>query len=95
MEKVLKVSSAFVYNILFGEIFATKTFTVRFHKFLVVSGNFVAKYFQKKTLKKTAFFNAIMHRAMIKSQAIMLQPLKGLSHEIDFKNFDPNLQNLA
>ncbi len=22
-------------------------------------------------------------------------PLKGLSHEIDFKNFDKNLQNLA
>ncbi len=24
-----------------------------------------------------------------------LFPLKGLSHEIDFKNFDKNLQNLA
>jgi hypothetical protein len=23
------------------------------------------------------------------------EPLKGLSHEIDFKNFDKNLQNLA
>ncbi len=30
------------------------------------------------------------HREMVK-----LDHLKGLSHEIDFKNFDKNLQNLA
>jgi hypothetical protein len=26
---------------------------------------------------------------------VLLQALKGLSHEIDFKTFDKNLQNLA
>jgi hypothetical protein len=28
-------------------------------------------------------------------QVLTYQNLKGLSHEIDFKNFDKNLQNLA
>jgi hypothetical protein len=28
-------------------------------------------------------------------EGLLLRYLKGLSHEIDFKNFDINLQNLA
>jgi hypothetical protein len=45
--------------------------------------------------RRKSLFNYIKLFAFYKSFHAVHSSLKGLSHEIDFKNFDQNLKNLA